>query len=633
MSKENWVQDRILAEKDFPPKQEFEHFYGFTTSEKLDQPLKGQVEDGYYIETGVVKLNVYPSQFKYVDDNFAIVKTGEVTTVFARENKKYWFRPFLAEQYIPIIKREWFDRRDIKFSPNILKGLKIVEGKDLEKATREEIGGKALGLVELKKYEYLGYKIPDFFVVPTSFCKVLQTHGFEGRAEEIMKTYSSPEDIVRRDSSSLGGYMSGVIPKKIGALFDSLNFERGMFLPLVGPAISKLFFENDKPSLIFRSSSPLEDDGENQFQGVFLSERSYYVGEEGEYSEEYKTFKSVLLGPWTAYAEFYYRNRGLVGKASRVMAEIVQVVPKEIEFMGRAFINQGEVEVEYIDKSEASGNWVGNKIFVKNGEVVKRIDNIDDYSRNNTSDLPVLMLNWKAIEIAKLMVALSSKFARFNQKFNIEFCLTGNETYLLQIRPTKRNISIEPIPDLDKIDKAKIMFECSEYMSPFSIGKVVAPVINLLTYNYGYREEPGKEYLDEITDLDKKYPGSIFIVRLNIPSIKDFYMLTPRKKGIIVCYEHDSFTRNDHFVESLYTDPTFHIVNVLLKLFADFKTGTRLGIVSTGEKAVFYTPDVSEPNTIVFEPPTIFKSQKSYTTDARYIQGEFPLKRVGLKKI
>ena len=143
---------------------------------------------------------------------------------------------------------------------------------------------------------------------------------------------------------------------------------------------------------------------------------------------------------------------------------------------------------------------------------------------------------------------------------------------------------------------------------------------------------PPSEYLDKVSEYDKKHPGSIFIIHLNVPSIRDFNMLTPNKKGVIVCYEHDHSTRNDHAVEELYRDPTFHIINVLPEIFKNLKTGSRLGIVSNGEKAVFYKPDDEEPDSIIFEPPTIFRPDTSIYYN-KYIQDELPLKNKKPKKI
>lgn len=637
MSSERFVQDKLFEEKELPPKQEFDHYYGWATYEQLDQPLKDMVDEDYYIITKPVKLNIYPSQFKYVDNNFAIVTRGGETTVLTREDWKEWYGPFLNSDFLrnktPVINNVWVDGRDIVFNPNVLKDLRVLEGKRLEKSTREEVGGKSLGLVELKPHEHIGYKVPDFIVVPTSFYDALNIHGFEGRAEEIMSSYSSAEDIINKDGLSHEGAMD-YVPRKINDLFKSLNVYESMFVPYILPNIKRLYLDNHEPDkhfeIIVRSSSPLEDGNENLFQGVFLSSKAnFYIDDRSGYSNNedvYEAIENVMLSSWSVTAESYLRNRKLIGKVSRSMAEIIQVVPNDIVFVGRSYIDNGKIEIEYLDEAVSSGDYVGNRIYVQEGEITKRVDDVKDYGLRKIGNFGELMSNEKAIEISQVMEKLSIVFPKFDNQFNIEFGVSKEGViYLFQMRPTKRIPMGGTLPDLSQIDRNKILFECSEYNSPFSIGKIVGPVVNLLKYEYGYQEENNDEFFKEIAEFDKKYPGSIFIVRLNIPGVKNVHMLTPNKKGIIVCYEHDHFTRNDHCVEELYRDPTFHIINVLPELFRGLKTGERLGIVSTGEKAVFYTPDSSEPDSIIFEPPTILERSNYFSRYGEYIQGDLPL--------
>ena len=254
--------------------------------------------------------------------------------------------------------------------------------------------------------------------------------------------------------------------------------------------------------------------------------------------------------------------------------------------------------------------------------VTKRVDDVEDYGLREIGDHGTLLSDERAIKISKIMEKLSVVFPKYNGQFNIEFGIDKNGIiYLFQIRPTKRVPVGGIIPDFNQIDRNKILFECSEYNSPFSIGKIVGPVANFLDIKYDCHKMPPQEYLNKVLEYDKTHPGSIFIVHLNIPSIRDFNMLTPNKKGIIVCYIHDQFTRNDHAVEELYRDPTFHIANVLPQTFQNLKTGTRIGIVSNGEKAVFYEPGDDEPDISIFNPQTIFRPAWSFSND-EYVQGK-----------
>lgn len=632
MSSERYIQDGLIEEWDLPPKQEKIGCYGYACYQDPDDPYIKEDPDLYIRER--VDFKIYPTRIRYMDDNFAIANIGGGLTVLTREEIKKMWGPFMGEKRFISSSMEWIDddEQKIAFNPGCLRGLKIIRGKNLEKFKREEIGGKTLGMNELKPYEYFGYKIPEFIVVPTSFYDVLQLHGFEGRAEEIMKGFSSPEDIARESAISFE-YMAGIVPEKIKKMFKSLGVYENLFRPFILPEIIKLceasVDEDDKNrsiELIVRSSSPLEDGENDLFQGVFSSFKvSTYFDESEKYLENeeslYEAFQNVMLSPWTTYAEFYLRNRNLVGKVSRSIAEIIQVVPRNIKFIGRAYINDKEVEVEYLDHDVESGNYVGNRIYLQGENVVRRINNIRDYPLRGNRDNGKLMPNKKAVEISRIMGKLSAAFPKYNQKFNVEFGVTKDGTiYLFQIRPTRRGVISGETPDLSQIDREKVLVECSEYNNPFSVGKVVGPVINLLKYKYGFNSKPNEKMLKELTELDKEYPGAIIFIPLTIPGLENIHMLTPHKKGIVICFGHNTMARNDHCVEGIYKDPTFHIVNVLSKPFKKFENGMRLGIVSTGGKAVFYRPDPNEPDTIIYEPPTILEHQGDAFKSEKYIQ-------------
>ena len=118
---------------------------------------------------------------------------GEEREIIVFEKRR---GPYHDYHYRPI-EDYWYPREGITLFPEQIKGLKILEGEELEKATVEEIGGKAKGLLRLKKLAGLGFRVPDFFVIPTSFYHRLNdAFSFEGRAEDVMATYT-PDEITR----------------------------------------------------------------------------------------------------------------------------------------------------------------------------------------------------------------------------------------------------------------------------------------------------------------------------------------------------------------------------------------------------------------------------------------------------
>ena len=207
-----------------------------------------------------------------------------------------------------------------------------------------------------------------------------------------------------------------------------------------------------------RSSSPLEDGEENLFQGVFGSSSAFFAVDKMDNKifddQLYQSFEEVLLSPWTAYAESYLRNRHLVGKVSRSMAEMIQVIPDNLEFIGRGYFDSNGTEVEYLDHIVDSGDYVGNKIFVSKGIITKRIDNVKDYAKRVIGDYGKLMSDEKAIEISQIIEKLSIVLPEYNKRFNIEFGIDEKgKVYLFQIRPTKRTVVVEgTIPDFYQFD-------------------------------------------------------------------------------------------------------------------------------------------------------------------------------------
>jgi hypothetical protein len=500
----------------------------------------------------------------------------------------------------------WREEPQLKFAPWNLESLELFEERDFNRAKIEEIGGKAYGLVRLKKYEDLGFRVPKFFIIPTSFYQKLNVFGFGGRAEEIIAGFNSPEDIMRQniDRGKLYDLNSNEVPHRIEELFDSLNFRESIFDPIISKKI--LDFTNGtnygvlRKDIILRSSSPLEDNDKNayQFQGVFRSEK----GKE-TVGRVYGTLRDIYLSSWSAYAESYLRNRKLVGKVDRDMAVIVQEVPEDYKFVCRVFYKNGEVSIEYISRNLFSDSkFVGLKAVVNSeGKIIKREDEVEDHFYKDIFK-DKKMPDEDVTRVADLMRKLS-EVGEYGNDFSTEILAGGVIPYVVQIRRSLKNNMPNMVPDFDSVDRNRIIVDFTAETNNFSIGRVEGPMINLTGYeSYDYTGTVRKtvynnldEYYEKAKYYNDKYPGAIFVVDMDFGSgnliNEKFHMLTSNKGGLITCHRYDTSLRCPHFISELYNDPCFHVVNVLPEPFKDIETGTVIGVISSGQKARFYYPE------------------------------------------
>lgn len=534
----------------------------------------------------------------------------------------------------------WLENPDIKFAPWNLESMgemKYFIRGNLE-GSIEEIGGKAFGLARLKKHENLGFKVPEFVVIPTSFCKKLKTFGFFGRSEEIISSFASPEDIMRQDGvDGPCGLDSREVPHGIEQMFDSYKLEEGMFEQVIRDNLErelKSFVNIDKNGLliekiILRSSSPLEDSSKTkyQFQGVFESDKPQF-----SLDDVYGSLKKIYLSPWSSYAEFYLRNRELAGKVERDVAVIVQKIPEDYKYVCRVFYENGKVNIEYVSTGEyISSDFVGLKATIDvRGNIISRKDVVEDhFYADQMTKMPVKEM----LRIARVMKRLSKVYSEYNGKFNAEVLAGGESLNFVQLRETVSIQQGENVPDINQIDIDKVFVDFTAETNNFSIGEVVGPVVNLLGHKEFLPNDRGGKS-NVYTDLDdfyqkaemynKIYPGAIFIVDMDFGGgeliNEKFHMLTANKGGLVTCERYDTSLRCPHFIAEMYNDPCFHVVNVLPEPFEDLKTGTFLGVVSNGQKARFYYPDEGSILKKIFSPPT--ESQRSYKKKGKYTQGE-----------
>ncbi len=554
-----------------------------------------------------------------------------------------------------LVANRWLEEPNIKFPPWSLGNLRIMdEGgfytDKLNEVNIDEIGGKAHGLIKLKKYEKFGFKIPDFIVIPTSFYKKMDAFGFSGRAEKIMESFASPEDIMRQDELHDGVSIMSTrnVPHEIEKLFDSLNFERSIYYPTLAKDICQFagitdYWGTPGRKVILRSSSPLEDSQktEYQFQGVFESQTPTITS----LDDIYDSLKSVYLSPWSAYAEFYLRNRHLVGKIDRNMAVIVQEVPKDYKFVCRVFYNNGKVAIEYISRDLFYGSqFVGLKAIINSkGEIIKNEDEVEDHYYKDIFKNRK-MSNEEIVKIASIMQRLS-EVPEYGVDFNTEILAGGELPYIVQIRRAPETHKTSVVSDIDEVDRESVIVDFTAETNNFSIGKIEGPVVNLMGYFKGHvweKDETGhekgryvygdlNEYYEKAEYYNKKYPGAIFIVDMDFGDQEilgeKFHMLTSKKGGLITCHRYDTSLRCPHFLAELYKDPCFHVVNVLPEPFKDMETGTPMGVISNGDKARFYHPKNYSGPTIVFSQPKACSREKQIYSqgvlfDASTIKGE-----------
>lgn len=603
------------------------------------------------------KKDIYKGDVLFYDDNrqrpLIIAKTSEneeaeIKTftlsdgvIFDSSNRK---NDRKENEYIKpgyYIGHCWLENPDIKFAPWNLKSIGSIERSTVKESeiSIEEIGGKAYGLVRLKRYENLGFRVPDFVIIPTSFYKKLENFGFFGRAEDIISKFSSPEDIMRQDGVNMSRELnSREVPHEITNLFDSYKLEEGLFKQVVKGELKRAirpFINMDEDGLlidkiILRSSSTLEDSKKTkyQFQGVFESDKP-----QCSLDDVYESLKKIYLSPWSSYAEFYLRNRGLAGKVDRDIAVIVQKIPKDYKYVCRVFFDNGLVDIEYVSVKEyISSDFVGLKATIdSSGKHVKRRDIIEDvFYAGDMTKMPTPEM----FKIARVMKRLSKVYPEYNGKFNAEVLAGGESLNFVQLRETVNVQQTEAIPDIDQISRDKVLVDFTAWGNNFSIGEVVGPVVNLLGYrSYGPNEHGGmgpiygdiNDFYQKAEQLSKTYPGAIFIVDMDFGSgvliNEKFHMLTANKGGLVTCERYDTTLRCPHFVAEMYNDPCFHVVNVLPEPFRDLKTGTLMGVVSNGEKARFYYPSEDSLPKKIFSPPT--ETRIGYKREVKYKQNEF----------
>jgi len=637
------MQEREVYKQDFLPecnkRKRAKDFASVFVQTEVD--IKVPMDDGRLAWTTerVLKKIEIPRKdilYKDLDDGVIVAKVkneqgDEKITTFLKTNDHYFDEYFdkrnklflSGEGYFPgyLVTRFWSEEPEMKFSPWNTESLKVLEGKDLEAAGVDEIGGKTTGLVRLKKYEDVGFEVPDFFVIPTSFYRKLNIFSFGMRAEEIMKSYNSAEDIMRENNfGSLDTYK---IPDGISELFDSLGFESSPYWRVIKQKIinfsrTDIFGEYFSQKIKLRSSSPLEDGNRYQFQGVFNSQTV------DDTRGLYEAFKQIYLSPWSSYAEFYFRNRNLIGKVDRDLAVIVQKQPDDPKIICRASFKNGRVVVEGVLNDERS--WLGGNYFG-----VRTV--VDEKGKIIENEWVKGFIDKEVVGLAKVLKKLSKKYPEYNRNFNVEALLGGSKLYLVQIRPTIEMVHEGEIPDMDQIDDDRTFAEVHFKATNFSIGKVEGPVVNLTGYRIPtgdreFRYENVDDFFEKAALLDKEYPGAVFIVDMDYGDgtliNEEFHMITSHKGGIVTCDKGRliyDVVHSPHFYQEFCNDPCFHVLEADQESIIELKTGQIIGIVSNGNIAKFYYPDNYKKPEIIFSRPKKLDECITY-----YSQLKLPIK-------
>lgn len=459
----------------------------------------------------------------------------------------------------------------------------FLEGEELENAPVSEIGGKAFNLVRLRalqeKYDFV---VPEFFVIPVSYWKsIFEKMNFEQRAEEIMASYGNVGDITRRDiiaENSVRWPEHRILDMYHYSIADKL-----------GSALNKIdeFGQLDRwphGSLYLRSSSPLEDSVTDSFAGVFASEII-----PGNFDAE-TNLRSVVLSPWTVYAEHYLRRRGLAGKRSRILAVLVQKVPelKDYKYLGRIFFDQHGVEMDY---TKSPGFPLGVESYKFNKAVLNEKLNLTSHSEIPSFFGPStpFLSEKRIVELSELFSKIAEEFPEFAGGYDFEFVLGEEKTYIVQAR--KSTLGKKPMTyEAKDIDKSKILKTLKSHGLGFSPGNFTGVIVNLLNK---YDKDFPKE---KIAELDKQYPSAIFLTNLHVdPETRggefkktfgeEEHVLSPNKVAVITCDPGPVF--HEHFLDALKND-TCYLLFAATENLIDLPTGLKVGVISDGEEAVIY---------------------------------------------
>jgi len=489
--------------------------------------------------------------------------------------------------------------------------LRIVNaGEEIEKYTREDIGNKAIGLMYLYNLQNkYGFKVPEFFIISTDFFK------FFSREVNLEKKIN---DLKKLDDEYYIGPMYANV--HIQELFESFgerfaSFFRSYFAKLSNidriKKEIKEFWEKNKlkfhleeidlnllreenkilskiHNLIYRSSSPLEDD-KFSFAGVFLSE----VVRMNIFSEpiDNVALSYVLSSLWSPYAEYYIRKHGLQNK-KREMAVIIQRF-SESKYKGFVYCIDDQIIIKYKEKN--SKNY---SIVRYSKDKLNKFENPENYEKLDRKKLTELYYITSGL---MREISTSSMNLPFTKNFCLEFLLDNQGTFnLVQIRNVPEGLikNVIRISEyLPKIDKSKIICHAKRGLEYFSVGEISGPAINLLDYNFD------KGYHKKIKKLDQMYKGAIYIVdphgAFGIINRKEvnphsrqvlFHMLTPNKRGIIVCSSDDMW---EH-LHNLYLEDNTFLIRVVIKekdfALRKIKTGEKISIYSNGNEAIVYYP-------------------------------------------
>ncbi|MBD3252854.1 hypothetical protein GF386_03930 [Candidatus Pacearchaeota archaeon] len=394
------------------------------------------------------------------------------------------------------------------------------------------------------------------------------------------------------------------------------TFDRDMIL-------RRILWENTIDGCLCRSASPLEG-SEDPFPGVFNS--FPFEGSNFEESEASFALVNVLTSSFSPYAQFYMENRN-VSDRRREIAGIVQRRVRHFKDFARGISTFcGTIEVAgnvVIKYSCARPGFTECYVEIENSDIV-RYDNkdatvgVERYENPFATDSPSEIKHVPRPRIGDerllRMAAMSRKLVgRIRERKKLKFdpgCfefVIGKDRLLRLVQARKlyggerHNHRERLLPD---IPEERVI--CRDLVA-HTVGDCRGPFVNIAKYNTDSNSRGtnfGNLTAEDVRKLDEQYPGAVYLVNPFQFAIspdkvlrgkpeemgKAFYMLTPRKRGLIIfntdaTWDHlDTVYELDRvMVGMLKTSDSNH---PLMKL----EDGVEVGLCLNGRDGVVYRP-------------------------------------------
>lgn len=382
-------------------------------------------------------------------------------------------------------------------------------------ADHSRIGGKGKGLVWLTQHQNLGYKVPEFDVIDTSY----------------------HDDFLR--NRTIGGIIGSLIRQTGWQVVSNNTSQMSQSLPRrAKEKVEELHARFKGRRLAVRSSASVSEDNE-KFSGagiydsVFLEERGWTQ------ADLERAVSQVYLSVDSQKAVEYRRRNGL---GDERMAVIVQELvegcngvamsrhPSTPTIMPVSWSSFRGAAVSGDKDSDIHMVYLANKNIEEHysGEIIFKTEDTD---------------YWEARDITHpIFDMVKTLLPKYGREFELEFVLDlynlnkgGNpsdakpELYLLQIRPiTKVSDKVVKFPDKKPILVAQYCMGAGEYVGP-----MVLP--NDVIQDNWKRNEP-EHYAYIAPRLDQTLTTARGHSDFFGPSVRhnDYNALTPKKKAMVI---------------------------------------------------------------------------------------------------